>query len=250
MSQTDRARQLRAHFRRRADAADEHPAPEELVAYRDGTLDPGPEKELQAHLLRCAECADLLLDLAALERTGGRTRPASEHEVEASWRGLRRCLFPGRRRTVWRYSVWRYSGWAAAACLALVAGALTLELREARRASLGFYSLDLPRVIAEERGKRSPGADLPVLELAAGEPGLVLLLLRDDARYASFRAELTTLEGRSLLVREGLSAAENLLLIQVPPRLLPAGVVRVAVSGERQGRHEPVEEYALRVRHR
>lgn len=245
MSQSDPAAELRAHFRARREASGEHPAPEELVAYRGGTLEAEREGAVRAHLVGCEECAALLLDFAALETSRGAMGDASQIEVEAAWREQRRRLSAGRRR-----NAWQHAGWAVAAALAAVVGGLLFEVRDLRRQKAVVFDSDLPRVIAEERGVRSSEVDLPVLELTSELPGIVLLLLQEDAAFSAYRAAFHDRGGRLLWARDGLSAAENLLLVQVPPDLLPAGVVRVVVAGEAGDRHEIVEEYALRIRYR
>lgn len=251
MAESDFSSLLRSRFQGGRPSPDDHPSPEELVAYRGETLDPDDREAIRAHLLVCAECAELLLELAALEQSpGAASEELSEVELETAWRKQRQRLFPRRLP-----SLSLVGGWAAAACLALLAGALALEVRDLRRTTAELFNLDLPRVIAKEGGERDPGtAELPLLELEKGKPGIVLLLLPNDLPFTSYRAELfsvdsTPVETAPVLVRDGLSAAEKLLLIQVTTDLLPAGEIRVVVFGRRQDRYEKIEEYGLRVRH-
>ena len=245
MTEPDQVSTLRAYFREGRRAPGDHPSPEELGAYRGGTLERGRDKEVRVHLVACGECADLLLELAALEASPGDAgNDASELEVAVAWRKQRRRLFP-RRRLSWV----QHGGWAAAACLTLVVGALSWEVHELRRSGDGVYDPNLPRVIADERGRRGPDAELPTLELEPGRAGLVLLLLEGDQPFATFRAEFTAEDGRSLLVRDGLASIEDLLLVPVTADLLPEGRIRVVVSGLRENGPKHVRDYVFRVRH-
>lgn len=216
------------------------------MAYRGGALAGGREEEVRSHLVGCGECADLVLELAALEGSpGGVGNEASEHELAAAWRTLRRRLFPGTRLS-WA----RHGGWAAAAGLLLVVGALAWEVRELRRSGGAVYDPNLPRVIADERGRRGPDAEPPTLELVPGQPGLVLLLLEGEQPFASFRADFVAEDGRLLLSRDGLLSIEDLLFVPVTEDLLPEGRIRVAVSGLREDGAEHVRDYVFRVRRR
>ena len=245
MNKSDPAAELRANIRASRQSPGPHVSVEDLMAYRAETSDSESQEKVQGHLVVCEECSELLLDLAQLEDTGGAVDGVSVFETRAAWKRQSERLFPDRRRR--RSRLWQRGGWAAAACMALVVGALGFELRERRQAEAWFYAQDLPRVIVEEQGRRSQPARLPVLTLEPGQPGLVILLLDRDLPFTSFRAELLSETGRSLLIRESLSAAEELLLIQVHPGLLPSGKIRVLISGLREDQSELVNEYVLRV---
>jgi hypothetical protein len=223
-----------------------HPSPEDLAAYRAGSLGPDFEQEIRNHLVVCQECQELLLELATLETSPTPTDgEVSELELEAAWRKQEQRLFPRQR-----LDLSRFGGWAAAAGLSFVVGILGYEVREHWGQTANFYDVDLPRVIADERDERSVAGEPPVLQLAPGQPGLVLLLLRNGLSHTSFRAELFSEEKRSLLVRSGLSGQEDLLVIQIPPALLPEGKILVTVSGRNaDGDYEIVEDYSFRVQH-
>jgi hypothetical protein len=221
-----------------------HPIPEDLAAYRSDALTAVHEQEIRTHLVACQECRELLLDLAALETSPPQAEDGGipEIELEAAWRQQKKRLFPVRHR-----SLTHFGGWAVAASLLLVVGALAFEVRKLRRIEEGFYDVGLPRVIAEERDERSLLEELPVLEHGSQKPALVLLLLRNDLPFSSFRAEFFSEDQRSLLVRSGLPGQENLLVIQVPPSSLPEGRVSVAVSGHRSTGYVPIGQYAFQV---
>ena len=68
-----------------------HPSPETLVAYHEGGLAGEERERLRDHLALCADCAQLLLDLAAfpeVEVPAGLRKP-SDGEVEEAWQVMR-----------------------------------------------------------------------------------------------------------------------------------------------------------------
>ena len=247
MTESELTPALRSYLRANRRALEQHPSVEDLVGYRAGALEPVREEAVRDHLVACQECSELLLELANLEDTAGLADTASELEIEAAWKRQRGRLFPS--RSYRGLYPWQLGGWAAAACLALVTGFLGFKLRELHQESARLYSGDLSRVIVEQQGTRRLQGDLPVLELGSGKAGLVLVLLHADTPFESFRAELVSPDGRALLVLEGLSLAEDLLLIPIKPHQLPPGRIRVVVSGLREGQYEPVEDYDLQVRY-
>lgn len=220
----------------------EHPSAEDLVRYREGTLEERREVEVKDHLVTCDECAGLLLDLVDLEGVDGMAL-ASEAEVENAWRRQRRRLF-GVPKSGWR----TMAGWAAAAALAGVAFVQSLAVQEMRRELQALYEQDVPRVVAVERLQRA-GEKLPLLRLPDDSPALLLLLLRDDETSATFRADLYSEDGQLLMVREGLSLDEDVLVLQVAPGVLPSGVLRVTVSSGDSGETRAPRDYLLRVEH-
>ena len=245
MTKFEFGRALRAHFNASREPRGQHPAAEDLVAYRSEALGKEQERQVRDHLVICAECSELLLDLAELEDTGGLTGTVSEFEIEAAWNRQRDRILPS--HLVRKRWPGQKVGWLVAACLALVAGTLGMQLRELRQASALLYAQDLPRVIVNGSKVRGLGDELPVLRFEPGKPGLLLFLLDKDLPFESFRAEFLTTNGKPLFIRDGLSASENLLLVLVKTELLTSGKIRVAVSGSRGGRFVPVEEYELQI---
>ena len=72
------------------------PTPEELLAYRDGTLDPVAREELEAKLAVYPDAARTLADIASfpnVEPAPG-TPVLSEEDVEARWQALKKLLTP------------------------------------------------------------------------------------------------------------------------------------------------------------
>ncbi len=247
MNDSDFAASLKSHLRENRRTVEEHPEPESFAEYRSGGLNSDEEQAIREHLVACESCSSLYLGLAELESARPEVLVVSNHELERAWGKLRSRLLSGRSQS--RIMMIHRVGWAAAASLALVVAGLGFELRGLRQERQAFFA-DLPRVIAAERSTRSRTSAIPTLVLEAGRPGMVLLLVDSGLAFDAFRAEFFTGADRRVLRREGLSVSEDLLLVAVASDQLPAGVIRVVVSGLKEGSYEAVEEYDLRVVHR
>lgn len=80
-----------------------HPAPDELLKYHEGTLSTAATDRVQEHLVQCAECAQVVLDLAAFPRIEPRdeARRVSPLELAEQWRRLERAI-ERRSRPLWK----------------------------------------------------------------------------------------------------------------------------------------------------
>lgn len=74
------------------EAAEHHPAVEELVAYHRRELDPAAAERLREHLADCTECADLVLDLARHDLWPEHRDRLSDEELTAERKRLTRRL--------------------------------------------------------------------------------------------------------------------------------------------------------------
>lgn len=222
------------------DSQPEHPAPEQLVAYRQGTLESDAEQEIRQHLVACSECGDLLLDLAALEDGVSPEPGRTELETRKAWTRQRRRLRLIRGRAV-------VGWWVAAAMLVLSVGLWSRSQRlEQQLRSL--YSGELPRVLVDGKAERSLRQPLPELVLAEGNLGLVLLLLPPRTESSFLAAELTNDSADWSLRRENLLATENLLVIPLDRGQVPEGEMRVEVFAEVPEGRRRVEEFEFFVR--
>jgi hypothetical protein len=76
---------------------DDHPTPEELLAFHFGALETVDRDRVEDHLSRCPECAQLVLDFAAFPELEPveETTPELERRLEEHRRGLIRQLREG-----------------------------------------------------------------------------------------------------------------------------------------------------------
>lgn len=90
-----------------------------------------------------------------------------------------------------------------------------------------------------------------VLRVPTASSTIQLKLALDTDDYASYRATIRTPDNRDILTKPGLklrSIKEQIIILQIPARLLSSGDYVVSVSGRApSGTYEPVADYPVRV---
>ncbi len=222
------------------DVQQEHPTPEQLIAYRQGRLGSEAERRIRAHLVACSECGDLLLDLAELEKGVTPEPETTELETRRAWKRQRQRLRFARSRAT---AGW----WVAAAMLVLGVGMWSRSQRLEQQLQ-GVFSGELSRILVDGKTERSLRQPLPELVLREGHLGLVLLLLPPRTGETYLAAELTNASADWRLWRENLLATENLLVIPLDRDRVPEGEIRVEVFAESPEGRQRVEEFEFFVR--
>lgn len=262
---------------RQRPAEEEHPSADMLAAYHAGDLPAATAEPLRDHLARCAECADLLLELEGfpeLETAGKGPRPEPDAEVAAQWRAMQQRL---RREAEPRPGLILLEGegpprhsastapsaslstssrapwWlaAAAAVLALVCGLWVFDLDQRLR------QRDQPRVnvvlyhLRPEEDRHRGGAE-PESRLPA-EAGAALLILYDapDLTYPDYEVVLRESGdgGRELFRRAGVTPEprDRILTVEIPPGYLSPGRYVIELHGLGRGDPRLLATYALTV---
>jgi len=86
----ERAEWLEGELKRRQPSASRfHPRDEELAAYAEGGLTAARRSEVQEHLLTCADCAGVVLDLEPPAAPAPAPEAPATREIEASWQRFR-----------------------------------------------------------------------------------------------------------------------------------------------------------------
>jgi hypothetical protein len=255
---------LRALAARRRSGED-HPAPEDLVAYRAGDLTAEEDDRIQEHLTQCRDCARLLLDLAEFEQL---TPPPDElgpvdARAEASWQRLRSRLRDEEEDEVEppvlqhrprpRVPVWQRPAipWALAAGLAVCVLGLGL-----RMGSLGrqITELEKPRAVrtvtmtSEEEIVRGGGEEAPV---HAGESVSCDLVLPSDPTvptYPLYEVKIVPATGEAQkTISVGRHAASAGALTIFLPSVPAEGDYFFEVSGIQGERETPVSRHPFKV---
>jgi len=239
-----------------------HPAPEELAAYHEDRLPEEREEALRDHLVACRECAEWVLELAALADAGEadageeEERGSSAMDLARAWRRHRQLLRRARRLTATaRAPAALRRAWAAAAALALVSLGLGLwaGIQRQRLVLLDRPQVNPPLLNLEPVGaSRAPQEAWPALELGSRAPSVWLLLHpAADLHFDTYRVELVAEDGGRRWAREGLQPSEaESFRLQLPAKLLPPGRYRILLSGRSRDRgYETMEEYLLEVHH-
>lgn len=275
--QDDLSRALRAIMAAKREELDGPPTPDELVAYREGRLDPAARERLEARIAVYPEAARALADLAAfpgLEPAPG-VRDVTAEEVAARWQTFRPKL-PDRPTNPVASNplgsapapVLRHEprapqappahhghparGLAAAASVALVVGLGGGYL--AGRASVGPESESSINVTvtdlhpAGEDGERSAGPSDPV-ELPEDSEELLLILHTDDpGTFAGYRAEIVDAQGARVWSRDGLRPTEvGSFPISFRRSALPPGTYRIDLFGHTGEDRRRLGAYELRI---
>lgn len=255
--------------------AGEHPAPDELVAYRAGELTPDEDDRIQEHLTQCRECARLLLDLAEFEQL---PLPPEEvgpvdARVEASWQRLRarlkeegeeepeartvepeepeeeaaavapvRELRPRARVPVWQKPV---VPWLLAAVLGLFVVGLwqrTGDLQQrvdqlsAPRLNISFEDL-----LTETTRGSSPAEAVPVLQ------GGGVLVLTPSVELPEYEVEVVSADDTVVVRPLRGPSMEGVLTLEIPPSYLPEGRYTARLYGLESGERRLLDEYPFEI---
>jgi len=220
--QDDLDKSVKAIMAARREELGEPPTPDELLAYRDGRLDPAERQRLEARIAVYPDAARALADLAAfpaVEPAPG-TPELSDEEIGARWQAFRERL-PGRvpslpwplsprgREGEKREEKERGGGFslklAAAVLAALAIGGAAgyfggRASREVPGSAINVNIAELTPV--EEGGSRSTPA---VLEVPEGSEELVLVLATPVQKdFSDYEAEIVDAKGARLWSRQGL----------------------------------------------
>lgn len=241
----------------------EPPTPEELLAYRDGELDPAARRSVEARLAVYPDAARALADLAAfpgVEPAPG-TPELSDDEIEARWQALRQKLgpSPGERpsssvreepsrkehQAPFRGEASPALKLAAVAILALGVGILAGRWTrpEPPDASVNVAIRELAPV--EEAGVRA----VSEVELPDASEELVLVLGTPAGRdFPDYEAEILDAEGVLVWSGAGLRPAElGTFHLAFRRGALPPGVYQIQISGREGDRKTPLATYDLRL---
>lgn len=262
--------------------AHRHPTDDDLVAYEAGELAGEDHRRVQDHLVSCAECARLVLEISSLEpKELAGEDTVSELEIEQSLRKLRSRLRPPNpgeeivangplaavvslpTRTA-RHSDGAYAEPGAAAALpswykALAAGLSVAVLGLASWVGILHSRRGGPEIndyvwSVSDTSTRGGADQAEAVELPAGSDAVTLLLRasklgeQDAASYSGFRVEITG-AGRTWS-RDGLRPLGfNSFSVTLPRKDFPAGSYTIRILGSRNGQQELLAEYALQLRY-
>ncbi len=229
-----------------------HPDPEELADYHRGALVEDTAERVRRHLVVCAECRDLLLEVERFEPS----RP--DADAEAAWEALAGRLTeesPAPAAEVVPFvrpaaakpaSTWL--PWAVAASFLITTvglGGWALQLRQTVF-DLGGPQLNAPIIDLYPGSARRSVAEEGGVELPSGTRLVTLVLnLPGPAEHDRYRAEIV--DGESIVWSgEGLEANRyGSLTLILPRRLLSSQETSVRLYGDDLDGDELVDVYSL-----
>lgn len=236
-----------------------HPAPEDLLAYRDGEL-PGPEQaRVEDHLVACPDCLELLLDLGRLSDPGfGSEHSITAAEKAADWQAVLERLAPpaapreAPRRRLPRLLSSPRPAWALAAALLVAVVGLSLRTRQLERSveDLGRPQVNAPVVdlfpASPLRGEEGAGA---VVELAPASRFYTLILSpKGSPDYPGYRLEVLDSGGRAVWSADGLEKDRHGSFTLILARsFLDPGEYRFRLYGLAGESAKLIEELRVRI---
>jgi hypothetical protein len=270
--QEDLDQSIKAIMAARREELGEPPTPDELLAYRDGRLEPAERERLEARIAVYPETARALADLAAfpaVEPAPG-TPALTEEEIGARWEAFRerlpepslpdqeppsmpdrrpslpRPLSPGGREGRKKGGGFALRLAAMLACLALGGAAGYFGGRASRVVPGSAINVKITELTPEEEANRGAPA---VLEMPEGAEELVLVLVtRAQEDFSEYEAEVLDAKGARIWSRRGLRpTAMGTFQVSFRQGALPAGPLRVRLFGRDGGTRRLVGRYEVRL---
>ena len=244
---------LRALAAKARRTLDDHPTPEELVAYRAGELTAEDEERIRDHLALCRDCSQLLLDLKEFEDAAPEEEAGlSDIQVEAAWRRLRPRLEERKVLTSPRWFASPRFAYGLAAGLFLCTVGLSvwgLSLQQkVRELSEPLPNAPIGDLHAEGGGAVRGGPGEP--EILRSRPGGVLVLDFDPRDFRRFDVELRKDgKGGELLWSGGglVESEEGSYTLGLPRSGFQPGLYWIDLYGVDGGRREWVAGLAFRL---
>jgi hypothetical protein len=250
---------LRNFFRQEHGSLDQHPPPEQILAYHERRLPPEEMEIFRTHLAACPDCTSELLGLADLfAEDGNLDSKVPRPELDAAWQRQRERLSPAvapvpfpQRPRPGGPSLRR--AWTAAASLGLAAALLAAVVVVQWRTIVQMKQpqVNPPLVNLVPVGSVRQGLqEVPVLRLPArGERVWVILNPEGELGSSSYDAELREAGGKVILRLRDLQSSEAAnFRLEIPRALLREGEYRIVLLGTKAGQSRVVEEFAFRVR--
>lgn len=252
-------------------AAEGHPSPDVLVAYRAGDLTAEQDERIKDHLAICRECSQLVLDLAEFEELEPReTIAAVDVQAEEAWQRLRPKLAaeaapagaqpvdtrPDRQDPPLEESApppvlrarppvpfWRRPAlpWALAAILALCVVGLAQRQGGQRQAEI----IPLLALRANEEDATRGSAD--TLPTITGSAAVELPLPVDSPEFPAYDVEVVPASGGEAIPVGRESAPISTLFVSLPRQLLSDGEYRFQVYGIDGGRRDLIATFPFQV---
>jgi hypothetical protein len=233
----------------RREEPEDHPAPEKLSAYQANELPPEEADAIQEHLVQCAFCTDLFLDLERFlepEEEEGAREGVADLVAEAGWRKVRaemgwvgRAAEPAAEVSRLRRSLRVFQRLAAIFLVGIVGLSMyAVRLRQEIRTDETPVSVSLINQI----GPRSVEEETDTLEASPGD-SIVFTLYALPELSGDFQVEIHDENGKTFWSRSGLMKRGDYLAFRVPPKVLEPGLyeIRALAKGHIVG------EYSVKI---
>jgi hypothetical protein len=252
--QDDLGKSLKAIMANKRDEWGGPPSPEELLAYRDGRLDPEERQRLEERIAIHPDAARALADLAAfpnVEPAPG-TPELSDEEIGARWQAFREKLpelpapapvieIGSRRGSSFPLKL------AASVLVSLAIGGIAgfLGGRSSRDLPESAINVTIAELTPEEEsGARSAPS---ILEMPEGAEELVLVLsVPVQKDFSDYEAEIADGQGVRIWTREGLlPTAMGTFQVSFRAGTLKPGLLHLRLYGREGKSRTVIASYAL-----
>lgn len=235
---------------------DQHPSPEQLVAYHERRLAMDQAEDVRAHLADCADCTAELLELADLLAGDGASaaEAISRPDLDAAWQRQRERLLPQasvvplkerRAGKAWSWATAASLGLAAALAIAVATQWRTIERLEQPQANPPLVNLVPAGSV--KRGSR----EISELRFPHGvERAWVILNPAEDLPPSAYKVVVTAADGQVVLSLHDLRISEaGNLRLEIPRAALKPGDYKILLLREKGTPRQAIEEFKLTVRH-
>jgi hypothetical protein len=234
---------------------DEHPEPEELLAYGASELPEDRASRIGAHLGICPDCAQVVLDLAAFPEVELRAEGLGRtlEEERADWQAIQEQiqtdipLSTSRRRPS---LTWVH---ALAAVLALIVLGLSfwvahleLRMRTASNLQANLYIRDL--LPGSGGGSRNKAPENMISVPAGLDYAVLVLALADFEPFPDYQIKIFDSAGALRWSRAGMvRLPDGSFTLEVRKELLPSGPYQIQLYGVKARQQKLLATYSLQI---
>lgn len=239
-------------FPKERQTIDQHPLPEQIVAYHERRLPPDEAEEIRAHLVECPDCTTQLLALADLfDDEDGAATDIAPVELDAAWQRQRERLFPA-APVVPMESRRERKSWMTAAPFALAASLLAVVTLVQWRTNVRLEQpranpplVNLEPVDSIRRGTEA----VPELQLAEDTEWVwVILNPSPDLEAGLYEVEVVgPKDERSAPLKVRAREARD-FRFQIPSSAFSMGNNKISLFEIREGQRWLLAEFELGVR--
>jgi hypothetical protein len=240
-------------------SAEDHPGPDQLLAYQNGELTAADRDHVQEHLAFCPDCARAVLDLTDFPEVApaGEVSDVSEHQVMAEWRryrtttdvtGIESRVSPARRFSFLspHLAYGLAAGFLVAAIgLSLWVVTLNQQVEDLSHPRVNVHIGDL---MALEAGIERHGEAVNQIVVPGGSEHVLLLLnLVDFRSYTSYLVTIADDRHEVWRSAEVNRTTDGNFTIEVSRSQLPTGHYQVTVFGVENGSETELATYVMDI---
>jgi hypothetical protein len=229
---------------------DDHPAPEKLSAYQANELSAEEDDAIQEHLVHCARCTELLLDLQRFLDPPPEDLPregVADFETAAQWREVRRRIGEEKALPVAakRGLLTGFFSPALAAVLALLLIGAAIQVVRLER-ELAEPITDLTPTTIEAPGTHK-GAPVPAGFTPFRLGHVAAFDTHSPQPYLRFSLIFRDKNGQVKNTVEARENDEGMIVLFLPRRFVAPGTYSVEVQGEGGASSTPIRKFDIQI---